>query len=211
MSALATGASWTIAPRRHRRPEDIEQLLQWAYAAQRVDLMLGHGLTDQERHIDASECSGGNWNDMLALERIGLLGCRIDVGGIVTSAPVHPDAATIHNAVMRLNRPLGLLVMQHARDRTRPCSGIGVKPAFRYPRGRKGGPLVIYDPSDVGRHYGHCPIVWTIDLAEIEARRGVYAVWRRALKAIGIELLRSGELINVTPTGPAAPDLSKRA
>jgi len=201
---MSESASWTVAPPRARRPEDVEALLCWAYAAQKVDLMLGRGLADQEAELETG-FHGSSPDSLVWLERIATLGCRVDGSGVAMSADVHPDAAAIHDAVMRLDRPVAQLVMRHARDRTRPDWGAGLRPRFRPLMGRKGNPLIVYDASDKGRHYGHCPIEWMVDRKEIETRRGVYSMWRRALREIGIELLRAGKLVFVSPTGPAAP------
>jgi hypothetical protein len=193
-----TSANWTVEPRRMRRPEDIEQLLRWAYAQQRVDRVLG--CWDREIEIEGEEASTSSlgWGDGLAL-----LGCRVQTSSVSVPASVHADAAAIHEAVLRLDEPVALLVMEHARRRTRP--EWDMVPTFRWRRNRRGLPLVEYAPEDTARNYGWCPIDWTTDLQQIETARGVYQVWRRAIFEIGAALVVDGRLRDHAPTGPLAP------
>lgn len=199
-----THSAEMIGWKRPRRSEDVEHLLHWAYAVQRVDAMLDRGMAEQEAALSNAELFGSSGDGVAIIERIGLLGCRVQGSGVHQPAKVHPDAEAIHEAVLSLDRPIALLVMRHARDRSRPDWGRGLRPRFRIPAGRKGNPLVIYDPADIGRHYGYCPIEWIVDVREIETRRGVYAAWRAALREIGIEMIRRGRLIEFMPSGPVA-------
>jgi hypothetical protein len=187
---------------------DIERLLIWTYRDQRADVVLGrgYGLHDQEAMMDGIGHPRGS-DSLVALARIGLLGTRVDGGGPTCDA-LHADAEITHNVVLALDRPIGLLVMQHARDASRPDQ-ITIAPskpvAATDARGRN---VHGYDAWDKNRDYGWCKLLWTMPLDGADIARVEYGLWHAALRRIAKALDKDRQLTEFRATPPRAPAVS---
>lgn len=165
-----------------RRPIDIEDLLIWAYADQRVAACTAYGLSP-------------SITSTAVVERVGTLGCRVDGGG-AGSGKAHPDAVTIDCALMA-TAARGLLI-HYACLRGRPdilqCRVI----PDRCPRSGRVGRL--YDDS---RHWIGCHVRLTAAPEAVERSKQIYVDWWTGLRSARL-LLADSCLRDFTITGPRA-------
>ena len=189
-----------------RDPVDIERLLVWTYRDQRADVVIGLGMRffEQEAAMDGRTRYATSTDGITALQRVGALGTRVDGGG-ASAAALHPDAEVVHDAVMMLDRHLAMMVIEHARASSRPDQTAIVPPRAHPVLNRLDRPTVRYDGWDSGRHYGWCPVDWTVAPTTAEVVRLEYATWRRALLLLTVALSRDGRLARHRAMAPAAP------
>lgn len=189
-----------------RQPTDIEQLLIWTYRDQKADRVIGMGmgLYDQESALAGKQVYRTSTDGIAAIERIGILGTRVDGGG-PSSGLLHTDAEYVHEAVMSLPRPECLLVMQHARAATRPDSTSIPTPKPLRQAARNGRTRIAYADWDKHRDYGWCPIDWTVEPVTIDAIELEYTLWRRILIMLALALSRDGRLTRHRAMAPSAP------
>ena len=185
-------------------PIDVEELLVWTYRRQRADVVVGRGLGLQvgERLVDGQNVQASSACGCAAVGRIQELGVRVDGTGGCDA--LHEDAEVVHQVVGRLDGPLQGLVIQHARDGSRPDVMLGAVPRPRPVIGPKGVPRVRYEPWDRHRHYGWFPMEWSVSLVAIEAARLEYGMWRAAIGRVAATLRVEGRLTRHWVTGPAA-------
>src|SRR5215469_15078414 len=107
---------------RTKRRLTIQQLLVWVYKDQRVIEISGRGMFEgesarkepwghQEQFISRDGCA--------AIERNAILGANVDGSGPIRGIPqpLHPDAETVHEVVLRLPwEQAGLLISFAKRD-----------------------------------------------------------------------------------------------
>jgi hypothetical protein len=185
-----------------RRPVDVEQLLVWAIRDQRA--YVGDPLPPGVELLPRGHSADG----VYAVQRAAALGVRIDEfgAGRLDASQVHPDAETIGAMLARLDPPLQLLMLRHARNASRPdwlpgAVPLEVRPVMVMRKGRM-VPKVKYDRN---RH----PIGYemeTIDRRdEIRRARATYTRWHETLEVLAMALALPGLLVERRATGPEAP------
>ena len=189
-----------------RRTIDIERLLIWTFRDQKAHIVIGRGegLSDQEAAQDGVEIRRSSTCGIAAIERLGLLGVRVDGGG-PSAGHLHEDAEAVHRVVMALGRGLAGLLVRHAVDADRPdwMPGAVPRPVAKYrPNGRV---VISYNREDRGRDYGWCPIEWTLSQVRIDAARLAYATWRHAIAGLVRQLPNLHAFIALAPSAPIDP------
>ena len=104
---------------------DIEDLLGWTYRVQLADLILGLGvdLWHAERAAEGIEWRGHSADGVYAVLQRLKLGVRVDGSGARFCADVHPDAAIVHESVMKLGSVLATIMIRYARTGRHPDRG----------------------------------------------------------------------------------------
>lgn len=176
---------------------NVEVLVTWALRDQRAGQSPTRGLFQAE-----AEASGLTWysassDGCAAIDRIGSVGCRIDVSGPGRDA-LHPAAEAVADAIE----------LADERDLLRLLGRVGERPDWRGP------PRWIVPESWVvegveamwcyaERRTGkHCPLIIVCDAATIAAKRAVYVRWWDALEGLAWTL--SCRALGFAVTGPAA-------
>ena len=199
-----------IQGRPARQPIDMEDLLVWTYRDQKADLVIrrGAGLHTLEALADGVEVHGVSACGCASVSRIAELGVRVD-----RSAPdqgaLHPDAETVHRAVMRLDDrvhglPRSRLVIVNAGRAERPDAMVGEVPRPIPVLNRKGEPSVVF--SDAGKRYGTCPVDYQPSATMILTAREEYTAWHAALRLLAMALQHEPKLTRWYPLAPAAPE-----
>src|SRR5260221_12579907 len=102
----------------HRRREiDIEAFLVWVFRDQKAHVIEGRGVG-----LFAAEAAAGGIRRQATsadgcanVERLALLGCSIDGGGMSNGLDLHPDAERAYAVVNRLS-DYGHLLVRYARN-----------------------------------------------------------------------------------------------
>jgi hypothetical protein len=177
-----------------RKVVGVEALLHWTYQAQAADAVT--------RRVVAGLGPVGYRSGLVAVERNGLLGVRIDCAGAgnVVSGELHPDAERVHDAVCSLGAEQIGLVISHAKGGTRPDWMPGARPRPLPVLRGNGKPIIEYDNN---RRPWRCPLRWDPDPDHVEFMRGVWTLWWDAMdtlaerleglvehKVLGLELSR---------------------
>jgi hypothetical protein len=214
-----------------RKVVDVEALLVWVYATQQAHMIVDRavGLFDLEAEVIYGERRVRSSADgIAAIERLGLLGVRIDESG---AAPldVHPDAEKLHRYVSTMGQA-GVLLKTCARRRSRPDwdgEALVLEPRWkdRPQRDAKGMPIpgtFVYfyeldaagqpiDPTrseEPRRHKNPrgCVLQTRGDGAErIAAKRAEYRLWHSGLVALATYAAgRPDWLKSHSVTGPLA-------
>jgi hypothetical protein len=188
-----------------RKAVPIDQLLEWTYRRQRADMVvgMGAGLQRDEAAVDGVFMQGVSTCGCASVARIASLGCRVDSNG-GPPGHLHEDAERIHGRVIRLPKPLAMLVIRHARVGSTPDGHAAKAVKARPSMNGKGKVSVRYDRWDRRRNYGWCPVEWTISLARLEAARLEYGMWWDAIAMLARELGGSC-LVAHKPLPPVAP------
>ncbi|WP_142847241.1 hypothetical protein [Telmatospirillum sp. J64-1] len=180
-----------------RKNIDVEDFLHWALAKQKAG---GSGNLDKlERRASGMQVYESSCDGVVALERIGILGTRIDGGA--GGYDVHPDAALASQVVDALPGAVRGLVRQHALAGTRPDCMINARtravplegwmefysgwcaPASRswgFVDGQRIG-VPTWDRTVSKKWPVRTDIVWIDTPEEIQAARRVYLVWINTL------------------------------
>jgi hypothetical protein len=198
-------------------PSDVEQLIGWAIRVEKIVQVVTHGvgLHDLEAACDGVEPARYSADGIRRVQVIGELGTEVSQSGWRADR-AHPDAELVWRAIDMLPADRKRLVTQHARQNDRP--ELPERPCLKPARAQWNHVLetwervgVDYDRSwDKGRNWGACPLVWRPSPAEIEGRRMLYGMWRRALFTVA-ERLRawhdsgSERFVRWYPTDPQAP------
>jgi hypothetical protein len=197
-------------------PIDIEQFLVWVFRDQCAHVIEGRGVG-----LFAAEAAAGGIRRQATsadgcanVERLALLGCSIDGGGMANGLDLHPDAERAYAVVNRLSE-YGHLLVRYARIAERPEWGDTLPPKCE-PAWKEVGPR--YDASGMpargsyrtiygnNRHALWCPIIWINDPRFVGAVRAEYARWFAALEVTAEYFAaHPGELAAHTITGPSAP------
>ncbi len=175
-----------------REVKDVEQVLSWAYAVQKVDAACSAAMP-----IGPAPCV----SQMRAVGETGVLGVRVDRSPfVVPTVPV--DAEIIHQAVMALPEDAQGLVIENALTGGRP-EWLPDQRAFPV-KNRNDEPVIVYHDPDKRMRPSHCPVMWLPDRAHIDYTRRVYSLWHMALGALAISL--GDALEQFVVTGPVAPE-----
>lgn len=98
-----------------RRRVTLWELLVWTYRDQKAHVVTGRGLYDLEAAADGEVIQGVSGDGCAVIERIGLVGGRIDGGPhAALNTRLHPDAEAVHDAVLSLAPLLVPLVIQYS-------------------------------------------------------------------------------------------------
>lgn len=181
-----------------RQPVEIEALLIWTYRHQRADTVIdrGMGLFDQEGALDGRVHYATSTDGVATMQRIGLLGTRVDGGG-ASASHLHPDAEIVHEAVMALDRPVAMMVIRYAKSASRPEPSPPPRP---YPvRNARGKIVREYAEWDKSKHYGWTPIDWTAQAVTAAAAAAEMTLWRKTLTVLAMALSRDGRLTRHIP------------
>jgi hypothetical protein len=194
---------------RQRQPIDIEDLLVWTYRHQKADIVIerGIGLHSLEAAAGGIEIHGSSACGCASVERIGMLGTRIDMSGH-GSGDLHPDAEAVHRAVMQLDDrvnglPRSRLVIQHAARGERPDPMLGAVPR-PYPLLTHDGRVAI-EWLDRGRRFGLCRVQWSPAWALIDAAQREYSAWHAALRLLAMAVNEGKGLATRVALAPHAP------
>lgn len=202
------------ARQRARRRLDIEDLLIWTYQKQLAGLIEGGGvgLHEAERRADGIEWAGSSADGVAAVQRIAVLGCRVDGGGY-SHGDVHPDAETVNTAVTLLGDDLDIgLVIMFATSGRRPEWFPGKKAEKVVERDAKGRPVPLRDPRNGHVIKGKFRERWTIRPEVLDNARLLYTRWRDALAVLAKALQgRLSEHVVHGPAAPAKPWLEEKA
>lgn len=196
---------------RVRKVVSVQQILEWAFAVERVSLelpMAEEALIGQGYGIGSS----------LRLLRRAELGCRVDGGG---SSPCHEDAEVVAAAVANLpegcgGRGMAVRVAELARARVTPDWMPGAVPRVvpadwhvnRHGKHARSEVVGTISMQHRGRKVVHevraCPITYVPTQAQIHAARRGYLAWWGALLDIRCSLkvggmLRGHEVSDVMP------------
>lgn len=174
---------------------DIEDLLFWTYGRQKAHLVLGFPNDDDGNAMRMGRLPG-SWEAVTSMAR---LGTRVDGGGV--SLEIHNDAASVHDAVLRLAEPHRSLLLQYGIRGTPPCwrAEVEMMPVLT----DAGRIRMLYDPRS--RKPIACAVEAVVDAEEVRMSRELYASWRRALSRLAAAL-RPHTLDRWQIIGPAAPE-----
>ncbi len=184
---------------KRQQPNEIIGLLQWVYEHHQahIGLRRGDGLEDIEKQVDGIQVFKSSADGIVSIERIGLLGVKIDYSG-----PGHhglPEACEIvHGEVTALDGMIAGFVMSHAIAGTTPDWMPGARPLMGPVINPKNGrPLKIWDNkgNDKGTH-----VEPKLTVDNIKAARRIYHGWWLTLERLAETLTRSG----LEVAGPAA-------
>lgn len=184
-------------PRNYRKVVDVEEILRWTYQDQAADAVT--------KRVVAGLYPAGCKSNLMGIERNGLLGTKIDCGGLVpvASNDLHPDAEAVHDAVCALGVPLwtGLLIT-YAKEGGRPDWMEGEEPRPIAVRRANGKPLVEYHDPMTCRKPAFCLLRYDPEPDHLAFVREVYVTWWQGLAALAGRL---GDLDSHAVTGPAVP------
>src|SRR5260370_10057602 len=102
---------------RRRREIDIEPFLVWVFRDQKAHVIEGRGVGLFAAEADAGGIprQGISADGCASVERLALLGCAIDGGGMANGLDLHPDAEPAYAAVNRLS-DYGPWILRYARN-----------------------------------------------------------------------------------------------
>lgn len=175
---------------------DIEALVIWALRDQRAGATPTRGLFQAE-----AEASGLTWyqgSNSAAIERLGMVGCRIDISGPGRDA-VHPVAEAV-DAVIGRSAEAELLRL-YAR--------LGERPRWRAPKVWVVPEAWTVEGEDAmwcyaeRRSGAHCPLIWLCDAPRLASWRATYVRWWDALEALAWPL--AGRATGFAVEHPGAP------
>jgi hypothetical protein len=179
---------------------DVEALLIWAVGPQRIGRhQATQGLMQVEAEAMGLEWRGSSSDGCAAIERIGGLGCRIDVSRSAGGVRVHPVAEAVAEVLEAM--PVGGLLFDYARVAGRP---EGWRPPQRWIRPeawveQDEDAMWVYE----GRRNGPrlCPVIIACSEEAIMAGREQYQRWWEGLQdAAWLLGLRA---LGFAVTGPA--------
>lgn len=184
---------------------DIEALLQWVYQKQKADMISsrGVGMFDAEAMADGIKLRKISADGCFRIEQTHLLGAAVDGGGLMSFAgQLHPDAETIHETVMKLNKIESWLLISSAKAGD-PPDWMPEAKASMEPVMKKGRIVMIYDDN---RHIIGCRVTVGTTQVYIDAKRELYSMWWKALKKLADNLEDklasyelSGSVVSSTP------------
>ena len=165
-----------------RQGWSMRELLVWTYREQRAD--------EVYQSVPGRVGPGGVRSTMLRAQRIGLLGVRVDCDGAAGwgSAALHPDAETIHEAVLRLGPECIGPVIHHAKTAGEPDWLPNADTSPRPVLNGKGKPVMIYDHT--AKRPVACQLAYDCPPAHLAFVRQQYRAWWGALAALAQTLGR---------------------
>ncbi len=169
-------------PRNPRRAIDVEGLLEWTYQDQAADAVA--------RRESALAYPAGARSCLVAVERQGLLGVRVDCAGAaaVTGPGAHPDAEAVHEAVCRL-KPLWIgLLIDYGKSGVAPDWMPGATPRPEPILRSNGKPVVEYYDRPACRRPAYCPLRYNPEPEHLAFAREIYSEWWGAMAALSAEL-----------------------
>lgn len=180
-----------------RKRLDVERLLQWAYAEERVHEWRGGR--------SFFEALGGGETNAAAVMRHLALGAVVDGGGAVAVAPAapHADVLAVHELVGMLDRDLRRIVIWCAIRGTRPDAYVGIQPRCVPVLTPAGNPSVEYARPAKREGAVLCHVTYDPSPVEILEARVTYTHWHGALEWLATALV--GRLERYEATGPVAP------
>jgi len=167
------------------RAVDVEALLSWAYADQRVH----EAVAQEARGARLGPAPVGN--STAAVARVLAQGCVVDQSWAPDplgehAVPVAPDALAVHGLVMELNaadpegRLAGLVIWCALRGcRPETFAGVMPRPVARR-HGANDRPVMVYADNN-WRKPLYCPVDYVPTRADIESARLEYTRWWVAL------------------------------
>lgn len=187
---------------------DIEDFLVWVYRDQKADVVVGQGqgMHTIEAAMDGIGRTAVSACGVAAVARIAELGWRVDGGGFSAGA-LHIDAELAHEAVLRLQRPLALLLMRHARDASRPPVLTRHSMVARPVLNGRQQPRIVYAAWDKRRNYGFCEVQWSISMARMLAAAQEYQLWLGGLRLLALALRHEARLTSYEVFAPSAPQV----
>lgn len=147
-----------------RRDVDIEALLHWAYARQKVDLIV--------RGVGLAVGVGGYGDSAIAHDYVDATA--------IAAQEVHPDAEAVHRWVMAQGWESRRLVIHHAKTFGRPDWMPGAAPRLRGIFRPNGKPVMVTDRN--GRPI-YCPLEYLLMEENIAFARARYVLWWETLNA----------------------------
>ncbi|MDJ0685387.1 MAG: hypothetical protein QNJ84_11850 [Alphaproteobacteria bacterium] len=171
-------------------------MLEWTYQDQAADAVA--------RRESALAAPAGARSCLVAVERQGMLGVRIDCAGAgMMHAPgAHPDAEAVHEALCRL-KPLWIgLLIDYGKSGAAPDWMPGATPRPEPILRSNGKPQVEYYDRPACRRPAYCPLRYNPEPEHLAFAREIYAEWWSALAALAesLPVLAMHEV-----TGPSAP------
>lgn len=157
---------------------DIEALVNWAFGPQRA-LSPVSGLCEIEARAAGYAWQSVSADGVAAVQRIGEVGCRIDISGPGRDM-VHPVAEMVSH--MAALHPDGDLVRHHGRAGTRPA-GWGRRPRYVPAMVRPDGEAEwVYDEAALPRRVRmQCPVLVIGSQEAVSAARSLWVRWWDAL------------------------------
>lgn len=183
-------------PRKYRTAIDIQDLLRWTYQNQAAD--------EVSRKGKAGLYPAGYRSNLLAIERNGLLGTKIDCADSAAQggADMHPDAEAVHDAVRTL-KPLWIgLVIDCAKTGGEPDWMPGIAPKPEAILRDNGKPLMEYNDPGTCRQPAYCLLRYDPEPEHLAFLRSVYVAWWDAMATL-VTMLQGLESYAVS--GPNLP------
>ncbi len=164
----------------------IEALVNWAYGPQRVGASPVAGLCQIEAEAAGYAWQAASCDGVAAIERIGTVGCRIDISGPGRDV-AHPIAELVAHVVTM--HPEGATVREWARLGVRP-GGWDKRPRFVPAMLRADGTAEwTYDEARLPARVGQqCPVMQLNSADAVNAARRMYLKWFDALADIYIDV-----------------------
>lgn len=164
----------------------IEALVNWAFGPQRVGASPVAGLCQLEAEAAGYAWQNASTDGVAAIERIGTVGCRIDISGPGRDV-AHPIAELVAHVVAM--HPEGEIVREWGKLGVRP-GGWDKRPRFVPAMLRPDGEAEwIYDESRLPERTGrHCPLLLMNSVEAVNAARRMYLRWFDAMADIWIDV-----------------------
>lgn len=165
----------------------VEALVNWAFGEQRVSASPVAGLCEIEALAAGYAWQGTSSDGVAAVERIGTVGCKIDISGPGRDM-AHPVAEMVAHVVEV--HPNGRVVREWAQLGVRP-GGWGRRPVFvPAERGRDGDAMWVYDEAELPKRTGQqCPVVLMNSPEAVAAARRMYLLWWDVLAEVYVDVL----------------------
>lgn len=184
------------------RAVHVEDFLSWVYGAQRAHVVYDQGLYGNEARTAWHR--GASPDGCVGVERLAVLGRRVDGGGRVGLGQLHPDAEAAHEWVLGAGRAGHLLVLYGKRGEVPdwlPDHAPRLVPVWRgAPRyGADGMPAAgSFRLVHVRGNAVACMVAEAegdVHPAVVEAMRGEWSAWWAAAAALAEAL--GGRLLSV--------------
>jgi hypothetical protein len=167
------------------RQVTVEQLLLWAYTAQRVVEITGRSLfAGEERGSWADETFRNSADGCVQIGRNAELGCTVDGGSPIRgiAQPLHPDAELVHDVVLAMpwHQAGMLIVFGRTGNAPQPPPAPRYRPVTEFLDGRFRTKITRrWDPEcRCARRW--CPVVLVPDPASCGAQARAVRLWEAA-------------------------------
>lgn len=185
---------------------DVELLLHWAFAVQRVDQYAGDGLFRQEREAEGRPWFSHSSDGVYVIQQRDRIGCDIDATPVSKTPDVHPAAEAVLVAVRGCGQPA--LVRDHAFAGTRP-GGWAAPAQWIVPCQWKPGRADVdaeWEYAGPRTANPYCPVMPVTSPEGIERARRIYATWLATLDEIALMLaMRNIGFVVMPPAAHPAP------